>query len=98
MLNAVMSISGLLAAFWSAHYFVIGKYKLPDWMIKISTYCYGVYICQQFILQWLYYHTSLPSMVGTMAMPWIALIITLLSSLFITHIMLQTKIGKFLIG
>ncbi len=97
-ISAIMSLSGLFAAFYSAHFFVIGKYKLPDWMIKVSTYCYGVYICQQFILQYIYYHTPLAAIVGVTALPWIALIITLFASLFITHLMLRTKTGRFLIG
>ena len=98
ILPFVMSMSGLLGAFWSTHYFIVGKYSLPTWMISLSTYCYGIYICQQFILKYLYYHTSLPEMTGPYLLPWIALIITLVSSIIITGLMLKSRIGRFLIG
>lgn len=93
-----MSISGLLAAFWSAHYFIIGKYKLPNWIIKLSTFCYGIYICQQFILLILYYHTDLPVLCGSMALPWVAMAITLFLSVLMTSLLLHTRFGRFLIG
>lgn len=97
-LSVSMSVSGLLGAFWSANYFVVGKYRLPDWLIKLSTYCYGVYICQQFILIHMYYHTDLPDLVGPIALPWIALFLTLVLSLLITHLLLMTKVGRYLLG
>lgn len=97
-LSLMMSVSGLFAAFWSAHYFIIGKYKLPDWMINLSTFCYGIYICHQFILVYLYYHTPFPYICGGIALPWIAIIITLFLSIIITYLLLHTKFGRYLIG
>ncbi len=96
--SVAMSLSGLLAVYWGAHYFVVGKHKLPDWMINVSAYCYGVYICQQFILKWMYYNTELPVVCGPYVLPWVALTITLILSLLITHLMLKTRVGRFLIG
>lgn len=98
LLTLCMSAAGLLGAYWAIHRWAVGRVKLKNWMIVGSTYCYGVYICQQFILQWLYYHTSLPQAVGAAALPWIAIAITLAFSLLITRLMLQTRAGRYLIG
>jgi hypothetical protein len=67
-------------------------------LIKLSGYCYGVYIYQQFILRVLYYDTSLPYVVSEYALPWIAFVITLFVSLILCHFTLKTKFGRFLIG
>ena len=98
LVSLIMSVSGLLAAFWSTHYFIIGKYKLPEWMINLSTFCYGIYICHQFILKYLYYNTKFPDLMGSILLPWVAIILTLLLSIIITYILLHTKIGRYLIG
>ncbi|WP_455586903.1 acyltransferase family protein [Bacteroides sp.] len=66
--------------------------------IKLSGYCYGVYIYQQFILLLLYFHTNMPIILGPVALPWVACIITICLSLLMCHLTLKTRLGKFLIG
>lgn len=58
----------------------------------------GVYLFQQFILQTLYCHTKLPSMLGPYWLPWLGFIIALIGSLFLSFLFHKTKMGRFLIG
>jgi surface polysaccharide O-acyltransferase-like enzyme len=67
-------------------------------MITLSGYCYGVYIYQQFILKYLYYHSSFPMHTTPAIMPWLATFITIVLSLICCHYSLKTKFGRFLIG
>lgn len=69
----------------------------PFW-IKLSGYCFGIYLFQQFILQWLYYHTALQEYIGIIVLPWLAFAVTLILSWLLTHIMMQTRAGRYLIG
>ena len=61
------------------------KNPLPDWLIKVGGLCMGVYVFQQFILQWVYYHTDMPQTVGNLALPWVGFGIALLGSLLLSH-------------
>lgn len=94
----VMSIAGLLTAFWIVN-LVVGKgYSLSGWMVQLSTYCFGVYILQQFLLMLIYYRSPLPYIVSTNILPYIAILITLVGCLVMVHFFLKTKVGRFLIG
>lgn len=97
-LHIAISVSGLLVCYWSAHYFVVGRHTLPWWMIRLSTYCYGVYVYHQFFLRYMYYETGLPYGVSCYALPWIGMSLTLALSLTATHLTLKTRFGRFLIG
>lgn len=77
---------------------VINYLKSKPVLITLSGYCYGVYIYQQFILQILYYKTSLPLQVNIYWLPWIASFITLVLSVLLCHLTLKFKWGRFLIG
>ena len=69
-----------------------------DLLITLSNYCYGVYICQQFVLWYIYYATDIVMEVNVLLLPWLTFSFTLLLSVIITHFSLKTKIGRFLIG
>ena len=92
----ILSLAGLTATFLLSNC-IIDRLSIPNWLIELSTYCFGVYILQQFILQFLYYHTSLPFIVSINILPYVTFVITLFGSVFIVHYMLRTKIGKLLI-
>lgn len=68
--------------------------QLPGWVIKLGGYCMGVYIFQQFFLKYLYYHTSLPAILGPWLLPWCGFVITLVVSLLITLLFKQTRLGR----
>ena len=77
---------------------VINWLKSKPALITLSGYCYGVYIYQQFILQFLYYKTNIPITVSEYALPWIGFAVTLFLSLALCWITLKTRFGRFLIG
>ena len=94
----VMSVAGLLTAFWIVNLIVGKGYSLSGWLVQLSTYCYGVYILQQFLLMFIYYHSSLPQTVSIDILPYIAILITLAGCLVMVHFFLKTRAGRFLIG
>lgn len=77
---------------------VINWLKSKPMLITLSGYCYGVYIYQQFILQYLYYKTNIPMTVNEYALPWIGFAVTLCLSLTLCWLTLKTRFGRFLIG
>ena len=66
-------------------------------LITLSTYCFGVYIFQQFILKSLYYHSSFCDIFGVW-FPIIGALFTLSASLLLSGIMMKSKVGRMLIG
>lgn len=69
---------------------------VPNWMSHFNKMCFGMYLFQQFILQVLYYKTSLPVLVGSYWLPWVGLSVTLIISYILTMLSLKTKIGQLL--
>lgn len=97
-LQTIYSVASVFAVYWAVNRFIEGKKTVPDWMINISNYCMGVYVFQQFILIGLYYHSPLPSLCGTYALPWVGFAVTVPASFAIAYLMRQTKVGRYLIG
>lgn len=60
----------------------------------IAGYSFGIYIAHQFILFWLYYHTSLSEHIDPMFLPWFALITTTILSVLFVNICFRFKIGR----
>lgn len=86
---------GIAFIYMFVNYFTYLKnITIPKWIIELNATCFGIYLFQQFILQILYYKTSLPTIVGPYWLPWIGLAITLVTSYILTKISLKTKIGK----
>lgn len=83
-LRLLFASIGVVALYLSAVHFTT-KHLLKKWYIEIGKYCMGVYVFQQFILQYLMYYTSLPAIVGFIALPWVAFAIALMSSLLIAY-------------
>lgn len=81
-------------------YYIIYKKKirLNIRLINLSTYCFGIYLFQQFILQWIYYHTEAANIISIIYLPWIAFLFTLILSLLLTKLTLSTRAGRLLIG
>lgn len=99
MVKLLYASSGVLFVFLLASHLIHKKkLNLSTRTINISTYCFGIYLFQQFILQLLYYHTNLVQILSIHTLPWIAFIFTLFLSFLFTAICLKTKIGRYLIG
>ena len=60
--------------------------------------CFAVYIFQQFILEWLYYHTSLPQLLGSYLLPWVGFAVALSLSYVLARLFMLTRTGRFLLG
>lgn len=91
------AISGVLFIWTYISNKVDGK-KLSGRIIKLSSYCFGVYIFQQFILKFIYYNLGFISTESPYVLPWVAFGLTLCLSVLMSAFFVKTKIGKFLIG
>lgn len=95
----VSTISGIFALYLIVIHFTDNKGVIPhNWVIESSKICYGVYVFHQFILIYLYYHTSFPMVMGTYWMPIAGFIITITLTIILASMTLRTKFGRFLIG
>lgn len=67
-------------------------------IVNLSTYCFGVYIFQEFIIRIFYYKIGAITRLNAYLFPWASILITLCLSLILTHLTLKTRIGRFLLG
>lgn len=79
LLTIIYASLGCFAIYITAVYAFKNK-KVSPWIIKFGNISMGVYIIQQFVLIWLYYHTTLPIHLGSTYLPWAGLAITLIIS------------------
>lgn len=93
LLKAILGWSGIWALYLSAVRYC-QKHEVSDMIINLGTCGYGVYVFHQFILKYLYLYTELPAISGTLCMPWIAFIITIIVSLIMTMMLRKTALGK----
>lgn len=61
---------------------------------QIAIYSFGLYIYHQFILMWLYYHTTIPNIIVSSALPWFSMITTILVSVILINISIRIKFGR----
>lgn len=94
-LRLLCAVSGVAFVYSLVNYLIEGKkIVIPRWLVELNGLCFGIYLFQQFILQILYYKTTLPSLVGPYWLPWVGLVITLILSYLLTKLSLKTKIGR----
>lgn len=99
IVRVLQAALGLFTCLTFVKYLIVnGLVKLSSAAIRISGYCFGVYLFQQFILSWCVDCPVLISALGPYAFPWVAFLLALGLSLLFTHLLLQTKPGRFLIG
>ena len=84
--------------FYMTAYYYAYNHSLKASTVKLAGCCFGIYLFQQFVLQFLYYKTGLPAIVGPYWLPWLGFLTALPVSYFLTTCLLKTKIGRFLIG
>ena len=89
--------SGLMAFYFTSVFYTQRK-VLHFFTIRLAGCCFGIYLFQQFILQFLYYKTSFSTMVGQYWLPWLGFVIALILSYILSALSLKTKYGRFLIG
>lgn len=93
-------LSGIVGVwvYWRASLYITNRHVIPFWIQSISRYSFSIYLYQQFILQVLFYHSSIPQKVGTIPLPWLSFAITILLSWFFAFLTSKTKVGKYLLG
>lgn len=94
----ILYAGAALSAFYFTALNYVQNHTLRNFTIKLAGCCFGIYIFQQFVLQYLYYKTSFPTLVGPYWLPWCGFIIATVVSYGLTILLLKTKTGKFLIG
>ena len=91
----VTAFAGIAFVYATTNFFIIHKGKnIPLWLQDFNEQCFGVYVFQQFVLQILYYKTSLPSIIGPYWLPWIGLVIALSSSYLLSKLVRSFKLGR----
>lgn len=90
------SLLGTFALYLSCLYFT-SHHTLNARVIKISGYCMGIYIFQQFFLCLLFYHTFIPQLIGTYALPFVGFFTSLILSYVFTVILCKSSIGRYLL-
>lgn len=99
LLQLIYATLGVLFMYLAVNYLLASNaIKAGPVAVKFSSYCFGVYICQQFILQYLYYTLEAILHFNQYLLPLFAIVVTLVISVLLTHLMLKTKAGRFLIG
>lgn len=97
----LMAISGISFLYIIVMKFLKKKgteYVLPNYITKSNKMCYGVYVFHQFLLIYLYYHTSIPMYINSYLLPFISFVTVLIVSILLSKIFLMTRFGRFLIG
>ena len=98
-ISLIVTMFGIGFVYLLVNYFVEKRKYMPShWVFEASAICYGVYIYQQFVLQILYYKTSLPVLIGAYWLPWVGCVITFIVSFLLTKLTLKTRFGRYLIG
>lgn len=83
---------GIFALYCTCVYYC-RNHVLSNLTINIGSYCFGVYIFQQFILDILYYHTTMLSEYN-IYIPWVGFLSALFISITMAVIFSKTKIGQ----
>lgn len=95
----LMAVTGILCVYLIVNYFIeIKKIILSKQILQASSICYGIYVFHQFILEYLYYYSSLPKHLGSYLLPMGGFAITMLFSILFSKLTLKTKFGRFMIG
>lgn len=93
----VYATAGVMLLYMLAIYYT-SRASVNKYIVSFNYYCFSIYIFHQFIIEALYYHTSIPQILGTYWTPWAGTIIGLLVSYALAHLVLLTKTGKYLLG
>lgn len=96
LFTIVYSLLGSISLYFTSLY-ITKTTKLPSSIIRIGSYCMGIYIFQQFILKFIYYKTDMPLFIGNIVLPWLGFIVTALLSIVLTILLRKTYIGRKLV-
>lgn len=93
LLTIIISFCGLLFTYTLSLY--ISEKQYPNkFLISIGSCSMGIYICQQFVLKYLYYYTDIVVEVESHFLPFVCFAITAVLSYLISFCLRQSKIGR----
>lgn len=99
ILRIFYSALGLILIYALTNYFLSKRrssFEVPVSLKKMSGYCFGIYIYQQFVLKILY--MFLPNYVPFEILPWLGFLLALIISTIMTALTLKLPFGKVLVG
>lgn len=97
LLQVVFVMVGIAVFYLTALRVTKGK-ACPMFVQRLSSYSFGIYIFQQFVLWGIYYYTVLPVLIEPVLLPWVGFVVAMTVSYGLSWLFLKTKIGRFLIG
>lgn len=92
------SASGVLLIYGLCNRVIDKIDNMPAIIAKVANYSFAIYVFHQFLLFFIYYHTSIPETLGNYWLPWFAIVATTILSYTFAHFFLKTKVGKWLLG
>lgn len=95
--NFLYSSLGIIVFYSTAVYYTNNN-QLKSYINHLASACFGIYLFQQFILNWMYYYTSIPTIVGPYLLPWLGFLIATVVSYLLAAILVKTRFGRYLIG
>lgn len=96
-IKLIYSLAGVFALYLTSLH-VIKCHLLSIYYIKFSDISFGIYLYHQFFLIALYYHTELPTSIGSLGLPWIGFVIAFICSVLLAWLTSNSKYGRYLIG
>lgn len=98
ILMIAYSLIGTILLYLIVMYFLKLGNKPLTILLKSNEICMGVFVIHHFLLQYIYYRTNIPTVLGTYWLPWFSFIFVLFLSIVISVGLKKTKIGNFLLG
>lgn len=98
LVKMVYASLGVLSFYYIVMFALKKGYEVSGRIVKLNYICFGIYIIHQFILEFLYYKIGLSELMGSYWLPWVAMLITLISSAGFALVLRATKVGRLLIG
>lgn len=87
-----------LFVFWQTAKYIVCHCSVSRSFLSLDGYSFGVYIVHQFVIIVLLYHTPIPSMMGSVLLPWFVFVAALSLSMLIVFFLRKFSWGRFLLG
>ncbi len=93
----IYATMGMFSFYFTAFLYTQRK-QLNQFVIRLASCSFGIYLFHQFILKGIYYKTGFAAIVGPYCLPWFGFLIAAPLSYLLSILLLKTKTGSYLIG
>lgn len=83
-LSAIFAILGISLCY-------VRNYNLNYYWIKIGEYCFGIYLFQQFVLEFLYYYINIGFYIDSNVVPFVGVVLSFVISLMFAYVTHKNK-------